>query len=99
MLTSLENPQFFGAAEVAELRSLGLWQDSHTTPSKLAFAGLLLAPIMQIVVRDYATLSAALQMMQEFLETFEREFALAPKSDMEEIGTEMGLLPMLRATW
>ncbi len=99
MLISLENPQFFGVAEVTELRSLGLWQDSHTTPSKLAFAGLLLAPIMQIVVRDDATSTAEFQMMQEYLETLQRGFALATHSDLESIGTDMGLLPMLRGTW
>lgn len=99
MLISLENPQFFGTAEVAELRSLGLWLDSHTTPSKLAMAALLIAPVMQIIVRDDATSTAEFQMMQSYLETIEREMALATQSDMESIGTDMGLLPMLRGTW
>ncbi|MDP4199288.1 MAG: hypothetical protein Q8922_12655 [Bacteroidota bacterium] len=99
MLVSLENSQFFGAAEVAELRSLGLWQDSNTTPAKLAFAALLLAPVMQIVVRDDATSTAEFQAMQEYLQKIERDFALASHSDMESIGTDMGLLPMLRGTW
>lgn len=99
MLLSLENSQFFGNAEIEELRKLGLWQDSNTTPSKLAFAGLMIAPIMQIVVRDDATSTAEFQMMQDYLTTLSREFALATMSDMESIGTDMGLLPMLPSSW
>jgi hypothetical protein len=99
MLISLENPQFFGTAEVGELRNLGLWQDSNTTPVKLAFAGLLMAPIMQIVVRDDATSTAEFQMMQDYIATLSREFALATEGDIESIGTDMGLLPMLRGNW
>jgi hypothetical protein len=99
MLLSLENPAFFGTAEVGELRKLGLWQESNTTPSKLAFAGLMIAPVMQIVVRDDATSTAEFQMMQDYLETLSREFALATVADMETLGTDMGLLPMLPSSW
>src|ERR1043165_9561458 len=99
MLISLENSQFFGTAEVGELRTLGLWHDSNTTPVKLAFAGLLMAPIMQIIVRDDATSTAEFQMMQDYIMVLSRDFALATESDIESIGTDMGLLPMLRGNW
>ncbi len=99
MLNSLENEHFFNDDEVERLRQLGLWQDSRTTPARLAFAGLMLAPIMQIVVRDRATTSAEFETVEDYLRRMEDEFGLATMADTESIGTDMGLLPMLEGNW
>jgi hypothetical protein len=99
MINSLDNPNFFNAPEPGKLRSLGLWQDGHTTPAKLAFAGLMLAPVMQISMRDSATSPNEFQAIEEYVRHIEREFELATKEDMESIGTEMGMLPMVKGTW
>jgi hypothetical protein len=81
------------------LRELGLWLDSHTTPAKLAFAGLLLAPVMQLVMSDNATSSAEFEAVEKYVGRIQREFELATRSDLESVGTDMGLLPMLKGTW
>jgi hypothetical protein len=99
MLNSFDTKAFFRDDEVEQLRALGLWNASHTTPARLAFAGLMLAPIMQIVVRDSATTSAEFEMVEDYLRRMEGEFGLATIADTESIGTDMGLLPMLKGSW
>src|ERR1700733_9044035 len=93
MLNSLDNGQFFSEYEIERLRDLGLWQESHTTPGKLAFGGLMLAPVMQVDMSD------SLPSAAEFMKRIEVEFEIATEDDLESIGTEMGLLPMVPATW
>ena len=99
MINSLDNPNFFSVPESDTLRSLGLWPDGHTIPSKLAFAGLMLAPVLQISMRDNATSANEFQAIEEYVRRIEHEFELATKEDMESIGTEMGMLPMVKGTW
>ena len=99
MLNSFDTKAFFRDDEVARLRELGLWNASYTTPAKLAFAGLMLAPIMEIVVRDSATTAAEFETVENYLRRMEQEFGLATLAEMEAIGTEMGLLPMLKGNW
>ncbi len=99
MLTSLDTPLFFTGGEVAQLRELGLWLDSHTSAAKLAFAGLILSPIMQLVMADNATTTAEFESVQNYVTTIERDFELATRVDIESIGMDMGLLPMFRGSW
>jgi hypothetical protein len=99
MINSLDNSQFFDISDIDRLRSLGLWQENHTMPVKLAFAGLMLAPIMQISTMDRATSATEFQAIEEYVRRIEREFELATKENMETIGTEMGMLPMIKGTW
>ena len=99
MIHSLDNKQFFSEAEIGQLRDLGLWKESHTTPTKLAFGGLILSPIMEIVLSDNATSTSEFERVQKYLQRIEREFAIATASDLESIGTDMGLLPMFPASW
>ena len=99
MLHTLDNKQFFSDAEITELRNLGLWKESHTTPAKLAFAGLLLAPVMEIVLSDNATSNSEFERVQKYLARIEREFAIASSNDLESIGMDMGLLPMVKGSW
>ena len=99
MLNSLENGQFFSEYEVDRLRELGLWQESHTTPEKLAFAALMLSPIMQVDMQDRSTSYSEFTTIEEFVQRIEDDFEIATKEDLESIGMEMGLLPMVKATW
>jgi hypothetical protein len=99
MLNSLENGQFFSEYEIERLRELGLWQESHTTPEKLAFGGLMLAPIMQVDMSDSMTSANEFTTIEEFVRRIEVDFEIATEEDLESIGTEMGLLPMVPATW
>ena len=99
MLNSLDNGQFFSEYEIERLRDLGLWQESHTTPGKLAFGGLMLAPVMQVDMSDSLTSAAEFTTIEEFMKRIEVEFEIATEDDLESIGTEMGLLPMVPATW
>ena len=98
MLTSLNNA-FFKEEEIGRMRALGLWLEPSPAPTKLAFAGLMLAPIMEIVVHDNATTSAEFETVTKYIRTIEREFALASREKIESIGTDMGLLPMVAGTW
>lgn len=98
-MNSLDTPPFFTPDEISGLRELGLWHESHTTPAKLAYAGLILSPIMQLVMADNATTTAEFEAVSRFVTTMERSFELATRSDIENIGTDMGLLPMLKSTW
>ncbi len=99
MLNSLENSQFFNNHEIERLRSLGLWETSHTSPNKVAFGGLMLAPIMQIVAADGSTSGSEFAAIQEFIRSLQFRFGLATQSELESIGTDMGLLPMVKAKW
>ena len=100
MLTSLDHNGFFTQDETIRLASLGLWSAAAgRRASHLAMGGLMLAPVMQIVVRDNATTAAEFASVRGFLGRLEGELGLATLTDLEQIGTSMGLLPMLPATW
>src|ERR1017187_10207363 len=99
MLNSLDDGQFFSEYEIDRLRDLGLWKESHTTPAKLAFAALMLAPIMEIDMMDNMTTPAEFTAIEEFVHRIEDDFELATEDDLESIGTDMGLLPMVQSTW
>ncbi len=97
MLSSLNNT-FYNEPELTQLRALGLWQDG-TAPARLAIAGLMLAPIMEIVVHDSATTSAEFESVVKYIRGIQREFELPAHEKIEAIGTDMGLLPMIPGTW
>jgi hypothetical protein len=99
MINSLENSEFFRDIDVRQLQELGLWHDSNTTPAKLAFAGLMLAPIMEIDLLDNATSATEFQTIEQYLRSIEWQFEIATESDLEDIGTDMGLLPMVKGNW
>jgi hypothetical protein len=99
MLNSLEDGQFFSEYEIDRLGDLGIWKKSHTTPEKLAFAALMLAPIMEVDMMDNMTSPAEFSAIEEFVRRIEDDFELATEEDLESIGTDMGLLPMVQATW
>jgi hypothetical protein len=99
MLNSLDNDQFFSEYEIERLRDLGLWKESHTTPAKLAFGALMLAPIMQIDELDGSTSASEFTAIEEFVHQIESEFEIASEDDLESIGTDMGLLPMVQGNW
>ena len=99
MLGSLENGQFFSEYEIARLKELGLWQESHTTPEKLAFGGLMLAPIMQVDMQNRSVSNGEFAAIEEYVRCIENDFEIATEDDLESIGTDMGLLPMVQSTW
>ncbi len=99
MLNSLENGQFFSEYELTRLKELGLWQSSHTTPEKLAFGALMLAPIMQVDMHGRTTSMGEFTVIEDFVRRIEDEFELATEEDLDSIGTEMGLLPMVQSSW
>ncbi len=99
MLNSLQNDHFFSEQEIARLHALSLWQASHTSPAKLAFAALILTPIMQIDQLDGMTSPSEFTVIGEFVRRIEREFQLATEEDLESIGTDMGMLPMVGGGW
>ncbi len=99
MLGSLENGQFFSDYEIDRLKELGLWQESHTTPEKLAFGALMLAPIMEVDMQNRSVSMGEFAAIEEFVRTLEDDFELATEDDLESIGTDMGLLPMVQSTW
>ena len=98
MLSSL-NSSFFNEAEINQLRTLGLWPEAAAGGPKLAFAGLMLTPIMEIVVHDSATTSAEFESVVKYIRGIQREFELPAREKIEAIGTDMGLLPMIPGTW
>ncbi|HEY3875853.1 MAG TPA: hypothetical protein VGM92_10275 [Candidatus Kapabacteria bacterium] len=99
MINSLENGQFFSEYEIDRLTDLGLWKESQSTPAKLAFAGLMLAPIMQIVMKDGHTSMNEFTAIESFVKRIRLEFELATQEDIDSIGMEMGMLPMVPSTW
>ncbi|SRR5581483_810015 len=99
MLNSLDKRPFFTDDELARLRTLGLWDESRPSPQRLAFAGLMLCPIMMIVVHDSATTAAEFETVVAYIRTLQREFELASREEIEGMGTDMGLLPMVRGSW
>jgi hypothetical protein len=99
MLGSLENGQFFSEYEIDRLKELGLWQESHTTPEKLAFGALMLAPIMQVDMQNRSVSNGEFAVIEDFVRRIEDDFELATEDDLESIGTDMGLLPMVQSTW
>ena len=99
MLNSLENNQFFSADEISRLHELGLWHSSNHSPVKLAFAALMLSPIMQIDQLDDMTSQSEFTVLGEFVHKMEVDFELASEEDLESIGTDMGMLPMVGGGW
>lgn len=94
MLNSLEGSAFFSDDLRSQLRDLGL-----PSAARPALAGLMMAPILELSTDDRVTSPTEFEAIQEYLHRLEEEFELATRDEIEEIGTEMGMLPMVAGSW
>ena len=94
MLNSLEGSAFFSDELRGQLRDLGL----SGTP-RLILAALMLAPLLELSTDDRVTTPTEFEAIEVYLRRLEEEFELATRDEIEEIGTDMGILPMLPGSW
>ncbi len=99
MINSLDNKIFFPESDLRELRKLRLAAGTDRSTTRLSFAALMLAPVMELSVRNRVTTPNEFEAIEEYLKEIEHDFELAPKEELEAIGTEMGMLPMIKGTW
>jgi hypothetical protein len=97
MLTSLEDSNFFSAADLAELRSFGI--EMPTGDHRLAMAALMLSPLLELSTDDRVTSPSEFEAIEDFLQKLEADFELATLDEIEALGTEMGMLPMVPGSW
>lgn len=97
MLTSLEDSTFFSADEISQLREFGL--DAPNADHRLAVAALMLSPLLELSTEDGVTTPTEFEAIEAFLERLEVEFELATRDELESVGTEMGMLPMVPGGW
>ncbi len=94
MLNSLEGSAFFSDDLRAQLRELGLSGSPRST-----MAALMLAPLLELSTDDRITTPTEFEAIDIFLRRLEEEFELATRDEIGEIGTDMGMLPMLPGSW
>lgn len=95
MLNSLEDSAFFSADLTADLRALGL----SASTARQSMAALMLSPLLELSTGDRVTSPTEFEAIENYLRQLEEEFELATRDEMEAIGTDMGMLPMVPGSW
>jgi hypothetical protein len=95
MLKSLDDSTFFFNELHSSLSGLGLGKYSP----RLTMAALMLAPLLELSTEDRVTSPSEFEAVEDFLRKLEEDFELATRDEIESVGTDMGLLPMLPGSW
>jgi hypothetical protein len=59
----------------------------------------MIAPLLELSKDDRVTSPTEFEAIEQYLRQLETEFELATRDEIAEIGTDMGMLPMLPGTW
>lgn len=98
-MDALARPDFFTAEEHATLASLGLHSPHTESENRAALAVMMLATLLEVSMTDGSTTTGEFEIVEQFIDRLEREFELTSKEQLEEFGTEMGLVPFIQGKW
>lgn len=98
-MQELAENSFFTEEEKSALPTAGLIAPSNETENRAVLAALLLASVVEFSMTDGATTTGEFEIIQEFIDKLEQEFELTNREQLEEIGTEMGMVPFISGDW
>jgi hypothetical protein len=98
-MEELARPDFFNAEEQVKLQTLGVPSPRLEPENRAALGVLMLATLLEVSMTDGSTTTGEFEIVEEFIDKLEREFELTSKEQLEEFGTEMGLVPFIQGTW
>src|SRR6185312_1324986 len=81
------------------LKRLGLPSGSKEGEIREAFAGLMLAPILEVSLADGVTNPNEFEAIETYVLILENDFELCSKERLETLGTTMGMLPFVQSEW
>ncbi|HET6511013.1 MAG TPA: hypothetical protein VFH43_02390 [Candidatus Kapabacteria bacterium] len=98
-MEALSRTDFFTTEELAAFPSFGMISPQSTTDRKSMLAALVLATVLEVSMTDGATTTGEFEVAEELIDHLEREFELTSREKLEDIGTEMGLVPFITGQW
>jgi tellurite resistance protein len=98
-MEALSRPDFFTQQEIDSLPSIGLQVPKNDSDRRAVLAALVLASVLEVSMTDGATTTGEFEVVEELIEHLEDEFELASREKLQDIGTEMGMVPFIEGQW
>jgi len=98
-MEALSRPDFFTQQELDLLPSVGLQVPKSSSDVRAILAALVLGSVIEVSMTDGATTTGEFEVVEELIEHLEDEFELASRERLQEIGTEMGMVPFIEGQW
>ncbi len=98
-MEALSRPDFYTTDELAKLPAIGIVTPETTSDRRSVLAALILASVIEVTMTDGATTTGEFEVVEELIDQLERNFELTSRENLEEIGTEMGMVPFITGVW
>lgn len=98
-MEALSRPDFFVQEELDTLPSIGIVTPKSSSDRRAVLAALILASAIEVSMTDGATTTGEFEAVEELIDRLETDFELASREKLEEIGTEMGMVPFITGQW
>jgi hypothetical protein len=98
-MEALSRPDFFTTEELAAFPSIGIITPDTTSDRRAVLAALILASVLEVSMTDGATTTSEFEIVEELIDLLEQQLELTSREKLEEIGTEMGMVPFITGEW
>jgi hypothetical protein len=98
-MEALSRPDFYTIEELTALPGIGIITPETSADRRSVLAALILASVIEVTMTDGATTTGEFEVVEEMIDKLEREFELTSREKLEEIGTEMGMVPFITGVW
>jgi hypothetical protein len=98
-MEALSRPDFYTTDELAALPAIGLNTPENSSERRAVLGALILAAVLEVTMTDGATTTGEFEVVEELIDQLERNLELTSREKLEEIGTEMGMVPFIAGVW
>ncbi len=98
-MEALSRPDFYTIEELAALPAIGLSTPETTSERRAVLGAMILASLIEVTMTDGATTTGEFEVVEELIDQLEQNLELTSRENLEEIGTEMGMVPFISGVW
>lgn len=98
-MEALSRPDFFTTEELTAFPAIGIITPETTSDRRAVLAALILASVLEVSMTDGATTTSEFEIVEGLIDHLEQDLELTSREKLEEIGTEMGMVPFITGEW
>jgi hypothetical protein len=98
-MEALSRPDFYTTDELAALPGIGIITPETSSDRRSVLGALILASVLEVTTTDGSTTTSEFEVVEELIDHIERDFELTSREKLEDIGTEMGMVPFITGVW
>jgi hypothetical protein len=98
-MEALSRPDFYTTEELAAFPAIGLITPDTSSERRAVLGAMILGSVIEVTMTDGATTTGEFEVVEELIDQLERSLELTSRENLEEIGTEMGMVPFISGVW